>query len=396
VGDLDERIASHRADAMGVARLRQEAPHSPTSSSRTRGRRAPRRGSCTPRRRRNAGCRGGAPASGRRCRRGEAGRPRRGSGRRREPSAGEQHAREHGRGEEAHRRIVWSGFPDASHRTMTSFTRVRCRGPARHASRGDRRRSCSGGCRRRCGRRRGWRPPRRSCRAHGLGAVDARQVLDERDGRGVDAEHVKVAGLLAVAVERAEVEADVRDGPGGDGEVVALGPAHAPGVPSSSSTEPRKGLAIRRIVSPPMNALPTHRASVLAATRGVGSRRGSTRRESRRRRPCRRGSRSASARRSRRRAGRCASRGARRSRAARSRAARSRGGGARGCLRGVPCPRRRSWRRCSSCRRGGAPPAASSRAVDVDEAVSVTWLVPSPPLMARTSMSSRRKSSAMR
>ena len=94
--------------------------------------------------------------------------------------------------------------------------------------------------------------------------MDARQLPHEPDGRGVDSEDVEGARPLGVAVERLEIQADVVDGAGGDRQVVAL----FPDVPSSSVTEPRKGFAIRRIISPPTSALPMPRASVFAATRG--------------------------------------------------------------------------------------------------------------------------------
>ena len=84
----------------------------------------------------------------------------------------------------------------------------------------------------------------------------------------MDAERVEGFVPLGVAVERAEVEADVVDRSGRDGEVVALGPD----VPRpSSETEPRNGRAIRLIISPRTSVEPTPRASVLAATSGEGS-----------------------------------------------------------------------------------------------------------------------------
>src|ERR1019366_1281087 len=63
--------------------------------------------------------------------------------------------------------------------------------------------------------------------AHRSALVNPGQLLNECDRRGVNAERLKGAGPLAVAVERFEVQSDVGDGAGGDGQVVALGPARS-------------------------------------------------------------------------------------------------------------------------------------------------------------------------
>src|ERR1700690_2570959 len=53
---------------------------------------------------------------------------------------------------------------------------------------------------------------------HGFGAVDAWQFANERQGRRVDSEHVEPSGPLGIAMERLEIEANVRNGASGHGE----------------------------------------------------------------------------------------------------------------------------------------------------------------------------------